>query len=147
MLQFLVRDGASTIGSCCLQREGLYWRLRCSCDMTDRVLRLYAGVRCVGVPQPVDGRLELERRLSCDGWPELPPKAGFFTVSPMEPWQGTAAGLPLPAGLCRRSDEITQVFFPFAEDQPCPCMPLLCFFSIRDGYWQLKLDREGMPVF
>ena len=147
MLQFPVLDGGKTVGQCTLLEDGLYWQIRCRCEEMMGVVRLYAGSRCVGVPEPAEGGLVLQRRVSRSGWPELPPKSGCFTLSPMEPWQGKAAGLSMPAGFCQKDGEMTTVRFPFSPDLPCPAMPLLCFFTLRDGFWQLKLDAFGMPVF
>jgi len=149
-MKYSVMDRNKAVGSCHLEKDGLYWQLDCRCSMEKGIVRLYAQLRCVGVLQPDGEWLCLKRRLSCSGWPELPPQSGYFTLSPltpMEPWQGTVLDLPMPEGFQRREGPHTVLLFPFSADQPCPCSALLCFFSVKDGYWQLHLNENGKPVF
>ena len=150
-MQFSVMEQNQIVGSCSVERVGLYWQLRCRCrpKMTG-ILRLYTGMRCVGVLEPEDDALCLSRKLSCSGWPELPPRDSCFRLSPaspMEHWQGTVLDQTLTGGFFRREGEESVLLFPFAEDNPCPCIPLLCFFSIADGFWQLRLNKHGQPFF
>ena len=146
-----------TVGTCTLEEMGLYWRIRCDCKLlSDRVERLYAGERSLGVLEKEGCRLTLSRRLSKSSCPELPPESGVLTLHPvkpqqpepelpesgldapqLEPWEGEVQGYPL-----RGFFEDDCVLFPYDENGPCPCEPLFCFFEVKDGYWRLPLKND-----
>ncbi len=112
------------VGSAALTREGLYLRLQMRCeDPGPGVRRLYGclGTRsvCLGVPQPEDGGLRLERRLSGSLLPGMPevcvlgrPEAGFL------PWRGTIAGEAVPEGWIRADGTAAAV--PFDPEGTAP---------------------------
>ncbi|MBQ9968591.1 MAG: hypothetical protein IJO88_07705 [Oscillospiraceae bacterium] len=136
------------VGTCVLEEVGLYWQLRCDCELlSDRVERLYAGERRLGVFEKEGDRLTLRRVISKASCPELPPQNGVLTLHPvqppepepeepaLEPWEGEVQGYPLKGYL---KDD--RVLFPYDENEPCPCEPLICFFEVKDGFWQLPLS-------
>jgi len=140
------------VGTCTLEEKGLYWRIRCDCQLlSDRVERLYVGERSLGVLEKEGDRLTLSRRLSKTSCPELPPESGVLTLHPvkppepepekeethLEPWEGSIHGYELKG---YRKDEY--ILFPYDENTPCPCEPLFCFFEVKDGYWQLPLKND-----
>ena len=140
------------VGTCTLEEMGLYWRIRCRCKLlSDRVERLYAGERNLGVLEKEGNCLTLNRRISKSSCPELPPERGFLTLHPvkarepapqpeeliLEPWEGQVQGYPLKGFY---KDDC--VLFPYREDGPCPCEPLFCFFEVKDGYWHLPLKND-----
>ena len=135
-MDFPVKLRERTVGYCTLTEDGLYWQLDCSCQvLSDQIERLYCEDKRLGILEREGERLSCHRRLSKASTPQLPPKSGFFTLEPYTPWQGTLAGCPV-AGF--RSGEM--LLFPYDPKLPCPCEPLICFFSIRDGFWQLPME-------
>lgn len=142
------------VGICSLEEVGLYWRIRCDCKvLSDRVERLYAGERKLGVLEKEGNRLTLNRRVSKSSCPELPPDSGILTLHPvshsvpeqeaeceperqLEPWEGSIQGYDLKG---YRQDDM--ILFPYDENAPCPCEPLFCFFEVKDGYWRLPLEN------
>ena len=145
-MELPVKNYDETVGTCVLEDLGLYWRIRCQCKLfSDRVERLYAGERNLGVLEKEGNCLTLSRRLSKSSCPELPPQSGELTLHPvkpqkepqLEPWEGTVQGYLLKG---YRKDD--WVLFPYKEDEPCPCEPLFCFFEVKDGYWKLPLKND-----
>ena len=127
------------VGTCTLEEMGLYWILACRCDiLSDRIERLYAGERKLGVLEKEGDCLTLKRRLSKSSCPELPPKSGVLTLHPVKeetplvPWEGTVEGYEL-----KGFEKGDYILFPYDPDGPCPCEPLFCFFQIKGGYWHL----------
>lgn len=134
-MEFPVLSHGRAVGSCTVQEQGLYWQVDCSCRvLSDRIERLYCESRRIGVLELEDGRLTCRRRLSKSSMPELPPKSGCFSLQPFTHWQGEVAGCHVSAFRC---GDI--LLFPYDPDKPCPCEPLICFFTIRDGFWQLPM--------
>ena len=129
------------VGNCVLTDQGLYWELTCSCRiLSDRVERLYSGETRLGVLERDGDRLRCRRRVSKASTPELPPRSGVFTLTPVrepEPWQGELLGYELSG-----FREGNTLLFPYAADRPCPCEPLICFFEIADGFWRLPLQPQ-----
>lgn len=147
-MEFPILMHDRNVGTCTLEDLGLYWQLRCDCDLlSDRVERLYAEERRLGVMEKEGERLTLRRRISKSSCPELPPKSGVLTLHPVKlpepkpemeelaPWEGEVQGYPLKGWL---KDDC--VLFPYEENEPCPCEPLICFFEVKDGYWRLPLS-------
>ena len=131
------------IGRCTLQEDGLYWIFDCRCRMqTNRVERVYSGSRRIGVLEKEGEQLVCRRRVSKRSFPELPPAGGLFSVTPMEPsapWNGTLLGQPRTGYQTE-----THLLFPYLAEEPCPCEPLICFFEIKDGFWQLPKREEWL---
>lgn len=129
------------VGSCRIERQGLYWLVDCTCEiLSDRVERLYCGQRRLGVLEREEDRLVCRRRISVSSAPELPPKTGVLTLSPVqekERWEGKVLGKMLSG-----FREGNMLLFPYDAEQPCPCEPLLCFFEIRGGFWRLPIRDE-----
>lgn len=138
-MEYPVIHEGKTVGTCKLEEQGLYWGVQCSCEVFSRQIeRLYCGTKSVGVLLWENGRLTLRRRLARSAWPELPPTSGILTTAPAETpelWSGTVLGHDLSG--YRKGDHL---LFPYDPSAPCPCEPLLCFFEIRDGFWQLPLE-------
>ena len=133
-----------TVGSCSLEQMGLYWIIRCRCRiLSDRVERLYAGEKKLGVLEKEGECLTLTRRISRSSCPELPPKSGVLTLHPVEeapaltPWEGTIQGYEL-----RGFEKDDMLLFPYDPEEPCPCEPLFCFFEVSDGYWKLPKETD-----
>lgn len=124
------------VGRVRLTEQGLYWLLECHCRViSDRVERIYAGQRRLGVLEREGDGLGCRRRLSRASTPELPPASGMFTLVPEERsahWQGTLAGVTVTG-----YEDGNGLRFPYAPDRPCPCEPLICFFQVQDGWWRL----------
>jgi len=133
-----------TVGNCCLEACGLYWRIQAQCILlSDRVERLYCGSKRLGVLEREGNMLTLRRQVSRVAFPELPPKNGVLSLQPMEeaiPWSGVVLGHELTGF---RQGEM--LLFPYHEDEPCPCEPLFCFFEIKDGFWRLPLSLQNTP--
>lgn len=127
------------VGSCRLEEQGLYWTLECRCQViSDLVERLYCGTTRLGVLEREGEWLTLRRRLSRASYPMLPPRSGVLTLRPVEeaePWEGWVLDQYLHS-VCRGDT----LLFPYDPNGPCPCEPLLCFFTIQDGFWQLPVD-------
>ena len=151
-MELQVRNHDEIVGVCTLEDQGLYWRIRCKCNLlSDCVERLYAAERNLGVLEKEGNCLVLSRRLSKSSCPELPPESGVLTLQPvklqepepeseppvLEPWEGTVQGYPLKGYY-----QDGCVLFPYKEDEPCPCEPLFCFFEVKDGYWRLPLKTD-----
>lgn len=134
----VVLDGKQ-VGRCELWEEGLYWKLVCVTPVfSDRVERLYCGTVRLGVLEKEGDQLTLRRRLSKSAYPMLPPRSGVLTLGPVEQpevWEGYVLDQYLRG--FRRGDTI---LFPYDPNGPCPCEPLICFFSIQDGFWQLPIN-------
>ena len=146
-MEFPVMLHERAVGTCTVEASGLYWQIKCDCVLlSDRVERLYAGERRLGVLEKEGDRLTLRRRISRTSCPELPPESGVLTLHPVKlpepeqeepaltPWEGTVQGYALKGWF---KDDC--VLFPYDENAPCPCEPLICFFEIKDGYWWLPL--------
>lgn len=141
MMEYPVVYDGCEVGTCTVQEQGLYWLLDCRCKFrSDRVERLYSGTTRLAVLEQQGDRMVCSRRLSKRSFPELPPRSGMFSLRPAEehtPWEGYLLGRPCSG--YRKGD---MLLFPYAADQPCPCEPLICFFSVRDGFWQLDAREE-----
>ena len=141
MMEYPVVHEGRTVGCCTIAEQGLYWQISCSCDLlSDRIERLYCGTKRLGVLEREGDRLCCKKRISKSSTPELPPQSGVLTLTPMEsyaPWSGLLLGQPVS---CLRDGQM--LLFPYREDEPCPCEPLICFFEVRDGYWRLPMNEE-----
>ncbi len=148
-MEFPVIYQGKAVGTCEAEDQGLYWLLRCRCDLrSDRVERLYCGVQRLGVLERQGETLTMSRRLSKRTVPDFPPEDGRLFLEPsMTPWQGTVLDCRLPEGYQKREGDRLLLLFPFAWDRPFPCMPLFCFFTRQGPYWVLTLDAAGQPVF
>lgn len=147
-MEFPVYMHDEQVGTCTLEEMGLYWCIRCSCKiLSDRVERLYAGEKKLGVLEKEGNCLTLSRRLSKSSCPELPPKSGILTLHPvkeeppLKPWEGIIEGYELSG-----FEKDDCILFPYDPDKPCPCEPLFCFFEVKDGYWQLPKNFKGSLV-
>lgn len=140
-MEFPVILDEKTVGTCVLEEAGLYWMVQARCALlSDRVERLYSGIRRIGVLEREGDSLVLRRRISRSSCPELPPKNGVFSLRPMEtaqPWSGAVLGQELTG--FRLGDTL---LFPYDASKPCPCEPLFCFFAIKDGFWRLQLPAQ-----
>ena len=141
MMKYPVVFDGHEVGNCSVQEQGLYWVLDCQCSFcSDHVERLYSGTTRLAVLDQSGDQLVCRRRLSKRSYPEIPPENGRFSLRPVEryvPWEGELLGKKYRG--FRREDVL---LFPYHADQPCPCEPLICFFSVKDGFWQLPLKEE-----
>ena len=137
-MEYPVFDREEEVGQCKIEEEGLYWRISCRCRvLSDRIERLYAGSCRLGVLEREGQSLTLDRRISKSSCPGLPPESGRLSLQPEnvpEPWEGEAMGQYVSA--MRQKDTL---LFPYSPDAPCPCEPLCCFFTVKDGFWQLPI--------
>ena len=144
MMEYPVMHDGHEVGTCTVQEQGLYWVLTCRCHLrTDRVERLYSGTTKLAVLEQEGEQLCCSRRLSKRSFPEIPP-GGVFTLRPVEqyaPWEGELLGRACTGF---RNGDI--LLFPYAADRPCPCEPLICFFAVRDGFWQLPAKEEWIKT-
>lgn len=130
VMEFPVVHLGQTVGRCTVRDDGLYWQLECECQiLSDRVERLYWGQERMGVLERNGGRLICNRRIAKSSVPEL--SAGF-SLSPCDVWSGRL--LDTPVQCIKQGDTL---LFPYRPEEPCPCEPLICFFEVKDGYWQL----------
>ena len=138
-MEFPIIHLGQTIGRCTLKDEGLYWQMHCECQvMSDRVERLYFGQQRMGVLERKGDRLVCHRRISKTSMPEL---TGVFSLSPYDVWQGRLLDAPIQ---CLKQGDV--LLFPYREEEPCPCEPLICFFEIKDGFWRLPLRSQWVSV-
>ncbi len=143
MMVYPVMHNGKEIGACTVSEQGLYWVLECRCRFrSERVERLYSGTTRLAVLEQQGERLVCSRRLSKRSFPDLPPRSGSFSLVPVEthmPWTGSLLGRPCEG--FRKGDTL---LFPYDAGQPCPCEPLICFFSVKDGFWQLPVREEWL---
>lgn len=144
-MEFPVMFQGRTVGACRVEEQGLYWHIRCRCEiLSDRVERLYWGSVKLGVLEREGDFLTLDRRLSKQSLPGFPPRDGVLSLEPdLEPWQGTVLDCPMPPGFLKREPGRVKLLFPFSPERPFPCMPLFCFFELDGPYWSLPLDEAG----
>lgn len=147
-MEFDVLSEGRTVGKCTLQEQGLYWELSCLCEGEfSQIRRLYWNGRCLGVLEQNGKELTLQRRFSKASAPELPHCGRLPTLEPEQQWQGKVLDCQVPSCLRTWKETGSVLSFPFSGDSPCPCLPLLCFFEVKDGQWLLHLDEEERPVF
>ena len=91
-----IYDGREPVGTLSVRREGLYAVFRAELPLRDGLQRLWlcGGEKsvCLGVLQPADGRLRLEKRLSrasCAALPRPPLRAALQNTLPVPPPPGT----------------------------------------------------------
>lgn len=140
-MELTVLEEGRRIGVCSVEEMGLYWSIVCRCQRrSDRVERLYCGMRSLGVLEWDGETLSLNRRLSKASVPEFPPPDGILTLTP--PWQGNIWDCPLPPGQQMEG----KIWYPASEASAFPCMPLFCFFCLeeRQGrrYWTIPKEAE-----
>lgn len=99
---FEIKQGSSSIGSVTVERQGLYYRIRCRCSLTGEVMH-HLVVSCgekredLGTLVPFDGAFGLDKRVPVkklgDGEPKfqlLPkhssPNGKFYPIYPEEPF-------------------------------------------------------------
>ena len=121
-MQFQSRECGTTT----LQKEGLYVRVECVCDMvTDRVVRAYlegkGGTACLGVLVPENGKLRLRRKIPTSHF--LPGEYSTVIVSEQpvdgwKPWEGLLDGQPLLGALSRLEHGKRMVAIPFTPGEP-----------------------------
>lgn len=137
-----------TVGWCELQEDGLYWKLHCSCQaVSDHIQRLYWNGRCLGVLERQGELLVLQRRFSKASAPDLPPENRLPTLEPEERWRGNVMDCQVPDCVRTWKNYGSLLSFPFSDTSPCPCPPLVCFLTVRDGFWLMKLDEDEKPFF
>ena len=147
-MEFSVMMHDETVGTCSLEEMGLYWKINCKCKvLSDRIERLYVGEKKLGVLEKEGSCLTLRKTVSKSSCPELPPEDGKFYLYPrikeqllassMEEWEGEVLGHWLKG---YRENEY--ILFPYEQDSPCPCEPLLCYFEIADGFWKLPMHPQ-----
>ena len=138
-MDFPVVSAGRTVGNCSVKEDNLYWELDCICScQIKKIERLYCGSRNLGVLLPENDRLVMKRKVSKSSAPEIPPFNGMFSLEPMQmtrPWDGKIAGIK-----CRGFLQGKDLLFPYDKTMPCPCEPLFCFFTIRDGYWRISAE-------
>lgn len=99
---FEIMQGSSSIGKVTVERQGLYYRIRCRCSLTGEVMHhlvVTSGEKRedLGTLVPFDGAFGLEKRVPVkklgEGKPEfrlLPkhssPNGKFYPVYPEEPF-------------------------------------------------------------
>lgn len=136
-MEYPVVHMGQTVGHCTVTEQGLYWLVECQCEiLSDRVERLYCGPTRLGVLERDGRNLTCRRRVSKASVPEL---SGAFSLSPYDVWNGRLLQQPVQ---CRRQGDT--LLFPYEADAPCPCEPLICFFEIKDGFWQLPARPEWL---
>ncbi len=146
-MDFDVMNRGKAVGQCRIEDRGLYWHISCLCPIvTGKLERLYWQEHCLGVLEATSAGLRLERTVSKTSLPWFPAD-GLPSLEPEELWRGAVLDLELPP--CRKEPREGGwlLKFPFDENKPCPCMPFLCFFAIRGGFWQMLLDEQMRPVF
>lgn len=143
MMEYPVVYEGCPVGSCTVVEDGLYWIVDCTCELcSGQVERLYSGSRRIDVLEQKGNRLVCRKRVSKASAPELLPASGVFSLSPERtyaPWEGSLLGQPAKGFRDR-----DLLLFPYSQDQPCPCEPLICFFEIRDGFWRLPAKDEWL---
>lgn len=100
--EYKIRQSGKTIGWVLVEKQGLYYHIRCRCELTGEVMHKLV-VRCgtaeenLGVCVPVDGMFGVDKMIPCkrlgEGTPEfiLLPKhenltGKFVAVYPEEPF-------------------------------------------------------------
>lgn len=125
------------VGVCHVEELGLYWNLSCRCRLlSDRVQRLYWKSNRLGVLEREGDSLTLSRRIAKRQLPGFPTEDLTLYLQP--PVQLLDCWLP-PA-----REKNGCLWYPFDPQQPFPCMPLACFFSLKQEadkyYWVISRD-------
>lgn len=88
-MELPIYDGGEKVGMLTVRREGLYAVFRAELPLRDGLQRLWlcgeTGSVCLGLPEPRDGRLRLEKRLSraaCAALPHPPLRASLQNAPP-----------------------------------------------------------------
>ncbi len=138
-MEFPVVHLGQTIGSCTVTDDGLYWLIECCCEiLSDGVERLYCGGNRIGVLEQNGRIVTCRKRISKTSLPEFP-GMGLFSLSPYEIWEGRLLNQPVQ---CLRDGDT--LLFPYAADQPCPVEELICFFSVKEGFWRLPMEGQWL---
>ena len=113
-----VKIGNEKAGTMQVEKQGLYYRFSCRCDLSGKTVHSVAAV-CggerihLGICVPMDGRFGLEKRLPCK---QFSGKKAEFLLIP-------------------RSDKQGRKFVPVYPEEPFAYMAKLkdAFLEIRDG--------------
>ena len=136
-MEFPIVHVGQTIGSCTVTDDGLYWLVECRCQIvSNEVERLYFGGCRIGVLERRGQDFICRRRISKASLPEFS-TTGMFSLSPYEIWEGRVLDRPVQG--FRDGEDL---LFPYRSEEPCPVEELICFFTVRDGFWRLPLQSQ-----
>ena len=134
------------IGTCTVEDQGLYWSVYCICrKYTTQLVRL-CGAGCnLGIAEPEGDHLILRKKVSKCGLPGFPPRKECV-LRPVAETAVDVCGIRLSGDV---EEEIggTKLYIPFENNRPHPCMALMCFWSLRNGFWIMHMNDRGEPVF
>lgn len=149
-----MRCGGDTVGQAIVSREGLYYRVRCSCKpISTDVLRAYGSVDgqdvLLGVLMPEDDRLTLERRFACSAVPldRLDQVTVGGAPGAWRPWRGSLGPLTVEKAQIRQSNGKTVLALPYHHGEAVPYLPVLrwCTPTELDGRMWMVLDVDQLP--
>lgn len=156
MYRYNVSSGGRTVGRAEVEKEGLYWLVRVSCEpVSEAFLRVSAENinkhLPLGILIPQSGTLTLERRIARSRFCFYPDTVLTLDESPRwEDFSGEAAGWMLPGARACHKDGGWLICVPAMREKPFACMPLFCFFRLimrqEKQYWLLELDGEMNPL-
>jgi len=136
----------NVVGTCTIEDQGLYWTVHCICrKYTAQPVRLYGAGCNLGIIEPQRDHLVLHRKVSKSGLPGFPPKTECV-LRPVTETTVEVCGIRLSGDV---ADEEcgTNLYIPFENDQTHPCISLMCFWYLRNGFWVLSLNNRGEPTF
>lgn len=149
MYQYDVYCKNERFGTAEVEREGLYWHVVVRCEMPEGIYRVFAqnvnSSQKLGVLSPEDGKMTLEKRISCSSFCFDTDTA--LTIGDAPWWQPVSQvdGFEISGARVHGNE----LLVPYEKDAPFACMPLFCFFRLvtRYGgpYWQMLLDADGKP--
>ena len=119
-----IRRGGQVVGTATVEKQGLYYRIRCRCDISGEGMRRIV-VTCgdaredLGICVPTDGKFGLEKKLPCKR----------FT-------SGTPDFLLLP-----KYPDAKGKFVPVYPDEPFAYMARL-----KDAYLQIRDGQPGIVI-
>lgn len=136
----------NAVGTCSVSDQGLYWNVHCVCKRyAPYPVRLLGAGFNLGVAEIQGESLVFRRKLSKSSVPGFPSSDGCVLV-PVYPARMDVCGYCLEADVEKTSCG-TRIFIPFVNNGTNPCMPLMCFWHIKDCFWILNLDEKGLPCF
>ena len=145
-MEFHVYSQEREVGQCDVLDDGLYWRVEARCRQErDIPMRLFGGGQMLGVPEREGEWWTLRRRISKKMAADFSETRARFYLLPAQMRVVCVFGFEMHGYLEDRGDH--QVLrMAFSAEEAHPCMPLFCFFRIRDGFWEMVLDEDGNPV-
>lgn len=134
------------VGICQITDQGLYWRVHCVCERcVSHPVRLFGAGYGLGIPEPVGNQLVLDRKLAKSCIPSFQSMDGCILL-PVNESSIDVYGNCISGYIEKISGGI-RVYVSRIGSRIHPCLPLLCFWKLYNGFWVINLDENRCPVF